>query len=458
MVFGSLTFLYFFLPAALVCYHILPKRAIGARNIVLLLFSLGFYCYGEPRMVVLLLASIGMNYGFGRWVHVKHQKLILCLCIALNLGALLVFKYLDFLIGAVNTLLRLHLPLPELSMPIGISFYTFQAMSYVIDVSRGKVPPQKNILLLALYVSMFPQLVAGPIVRYGDLAAQLTERDVSFSQIGRGVPRFVLGLSKKVLLANTLAKIADGVFSYAPAALSSAAAWLGAIAYMLQIYFDFSGYSDMAIGLGRMFGFSFPENFDHPYRSRSITEFWRCWHMSLSAWFRDYVYIPLGGNHCTTQKHIRNLLIVWTLTGLWHGANYTLLAWGLYFGLLLIAEKYWLKELLAKLPPVIAHAYALLAVLIGWVLFRSDSLSYALAFLRAMVSFSIPVNAFVWEYLIRFGWAVLIGTVCTLVRAPSLRRPGICKFAAPPVLAGALLLCTMALLADGYNPFLYFRF
>lgn len=359
MVFSSLIFLFFFLPAALFCYYIVPQKFIRVRNAVLLLFSLFFYFYGEPRLIGMLIFSILMNYLFGLSMRSTYRKPLLILCVIANLSLLGVFKYLNFFISTADSLLGLSIPVTGIVMPIGISFYTFQALSYVIDVYRREVPPQHDPFSLALYVSMFPQLIAGPIVRYHDVNVQLAVRKHSFAQFSEGISRFLSGLSKKVLLSNVFAQIADGVFKYAPNELSAAGAWMGAIGYTLQIYFDFSGYSDMAIGLGKMFGFEFLENFNYPYISKSVTEFWRRWHISLSTWFRDYVYIPLGGNRCSPARHIFNLLAVWTLTGFWHGANWTFMAWGLYFGVLLILEKKFLAGRIARLPSVLQHVYAL---------------------------------------------------------------------------------------------------
>ena len=359
MVFSSLIFLFFFLPAALFCYYIVPQKFIRVRNAVLLLFSLFFYFYGEPRLIGILIFSILMNYLFGLSMRSTYRKPLLILCVIANLSLLGVFKYLNFFISTADSLLGLSIPVTGIVMPIGISFYTFQALSYVIDVYRREVPPQHDPFSLALYVSMFPQLIAGPIVRYHDVNVQLAVRNHSFAQFSEGISRFLFGLSKKVLLSNVFAQIADGVFKYAPNELSAAGAWMGAIGYTLQIYFDFSGYSDMAIGLGKMFGFEFLENFNYPYISKSVTEFWRRWHISLSTWFRDYVYIPLGGNRCSPARHIFNLLAVWTLTGFWHGANWTFMAWGLYFGILLILEKKFLAGWITRLPSVLQHVYAL---------------------------------------------------------------------------------------------------
>ena len=343
-------------------------------------------------------------------------------------------------------------------MPIGISFYTFQALSYVIDVYRREVPPQHDPFSLALYVSMFPQLIAGPIVRYHDVNEQLAVRSHSVAQFSDGISRFVFGLSKKVLLSNVFAQIADGIFAYQPAELSTAAAWLGAIGYTLQIYFDFSGYSDMAIGLGKMFGFTFLENFNYPYISRSVTEFWRRWHISLSTWFRDYVYIPLGGNRCSPARHICNLLVVWTLTGFWHGANWTFMAWGLYFGILLILEKKFLSRLIERLPMILRHVYALFFIIIGWVFFRSDSMNLAMQYIGRMFSSNVPVNGFVTEYLIRFWPYLLFGVVLSAPVFQRLTNTRAWRVLEIPILGILGLLCVMSLLASSYNPFIYFRF
>ena len=343
-------------------------------------------------------------------------------------------------------------------MPIGISFYTFQALSYVIDVYRREVPPQHDPFSLALYVSMFPQLIAGPIVRYHDVNVQLAVRKHSFAQFSEGISRFLFGLSKKVLLSNVFAQIADGVFKYAPSELSAAGAWMGAIGYTLQIYFDFSGYSDMAIGLGKMFGFEFLENFNYPYISKSVTEFWRRWHISLSTWFRDYVYIPLGGNRCSPARHIFNLLAVWTLTGFWHGANWTFMAWGLYFGMLLILEKKFLAGWITRLPSVLQHLYALFFIVIGWVFFRSDSMGLAVQYLGSMFTSTVPLNRFVIEYLLRFWPYLLFGVVLSAPVFPHLKSTRIWRVLEFPVLAVLFTLCLMRLLASSYNPFIYFRF
>lgn len=458
MVFSSLIFLFFFLPAVLFCYYIVPTRFIRARNMVLLLFSLFFYFYGEPKLIIMLVLSILMNYLFGLSMRSRYRKSLLIFCITANLTLLGVFKYLNFFIRTADGLLGLNIQLTSIVMPIGISFYTFQALSYVIDVYRREVPPQHDPFSLALYVSMFPQLIAGPIVRYHDVNQQLAVRSHSVAQFSDGISRFVFGLSKKVLLSNVFAQIADGIFAYQPAELSTAAAWLGAIGYTLQIYFDFSGYSDMAIGLGKMFGFTFLENFNYPYISRSVTEFWRRWHISLSTWFRDYVYIPLGGNRCSPARHICNLLVVWTLTGFWHGANWTFMAWGLYFGILLILEKKFLSRLIERLPMILRHVYALFFIIIGWVFFRSDSMNLAMQYIGRMFSSNVPVNGFVTEYLIRFWPYLLFGVVLSAPVFPRLTNTRAWRVLEIPILGILGLLCVMSLLASSYNPFIYFRF
>lgn len=458
MVFSSLIFLFFFLPAVLFCYYIVPTRFIRARNMVLLLFSLFFYFYGEPKLIIMLVLSILMNYLFGLSMRSRYRKSLLIFCITANLTLLGVFKYLNFFIRTADGLLGLNIQLTSIVMPIGISFYTFQALSYVIDVYRREVPPQHDPFSLALYVSMFPQLIAGPIVRYHDVNEQLAVRSHSVAQFSDGISRFVFGLSKKVLLSNVFAQIADGIFAYQPAELSTAAAWLGAIGYTLQIYFDFSGYSDMAIGLGKMFGFTFLENFNYPYISRSVTEFWRRWHISLSTWFRDYVYIPLGGNRCSPARHICNLLVVWTLTGFWHGANWTFMAWGLYFGILLILEKKFLSRLIERLPMILRHVYALFFIIIGWVFFRSDSMNLAMQYIGRMFSSNVPVNGFVTEYLIRFWPYLLFGVVLSAPVFPRLTNTRAWRVLEISILGILGLLCVMSLLASSYNPFIYFRF
>lgn len=446
------------MPAVLFCYYIVPQRHLAVRNGVLLAFSLFFYFYGEPRLIILLLLSILINYIFGLLMRSPHRKAWLVLCIIINVGMLGVYKYLNFFIATANGLFGTNLPLTGIVMPIGISFYTFQALSYVIDVYRREAWPQKNPFSLALYVSMFPQLIAGPIVRYHDVDMQLSAREHKKEVFSEGIDRFIYGLAKKVLLSNAFAQIADGVFGHATGELTFLLAWFGAAAYTLQIYYDFSGYSDMAIGLGKMFGFQFLENFNYPYISRSVTEFWRRWHMSLSTWFRDYVYIPLGGNRCSAGRHICNLLVVWGLTGFWHGANFTFLAWGLYFGVLLIVEKYALARVLDRLPRILSHTYALFFIVIGWVLFRSDTLSYAMDYLRVMFTPSTAVDPLAVEYFMRFWPYLLFGVVLCAPLYRRITKSKAYEVLSYPLLAVLLVLCVMSLLTNSYNPFIYFRF
>ena len=384
MLFSSIPFLYTFLPCVLILYFLVPG---WLKNTVLLLSSLFFYAWGEPRFVVFMVIAIVQGYVFGLLAEKfrdrpKRAKLCLWASAVVSLGLLGYCKYADFFISGFNTLTGLSLPLLHVALPIGISFYTFQILSYVIDVYRGDVTAQRNLIDLAAYVAMFPQLIAGPIVRYADIAPQLKRRTHTLADAAYGARRFILGLSKKVLLANVLYEL---ISAYKSAAnVSVLFVWLYAAAYVLHLYFDFSGYSDMAIGLGCIFGFHFIENFNYPYISASVTEFWRRWHMSLGSWFRDYVYIPLGGSRCSKGRLVWNLFAVWSLTGLWHGANWTFVCWGLWFFVLLSLEKLLWGQALAKLPGILRHVYAMLAVFIGWIFFRSPSLPYAFSFLRAL--------------------------------------------------------------------------
>ena len=386
MLFSSIVFLFTFLPAVMILYYLLPVRF---RNVILLLASLVFYAWGEPVYLFLMLLSILFNYFSGLDIARNLQdkraaKRSLVFNLIINLAVLGFFKYEGFVLDTLNGILPVHISYHALPLPIGISFYTFQILSYIIDVYRGNVKVQTNLPNFALYVTMFPQLIAGPIVQYADVDEQLASREVSRTKFGEGSMYFIRGLAKKVLLANTSGMIFTEVSGLAKGNIAVMTAWLGAFAYMFQIYFDFSGYSDMAIGLGKMFGFEFNMNFNYPYVSKSITEFWRRWHISLSSWFRDYVYIPLGGNRVSKIKHIRNLLIVWFLTGLWHGAAWNFVAWGLYYGVILIIEKYLLSPVLDRLPDIVRHIYSIVLVVIGWVLFFSSSFGQAADYIRVM--------------------------------------------------------------------------
>ena len=456
MLFSSITFLYFFLPVTLGLYYLAPGRL---KNHVLLLASLVFYASGEPRYVVLLLLSalVGWLHGLG-FRKRPHHRGILAGGLCWNLAFLLFFKYADFLIGSVNGLLGTAIPLPGLSLPIGISFYTFQNMSYLIDVYRGDSEAEANPASYATYLCLFPQLIAGPIVRYSDVARELRQRTIDLDGLNRGVVRFTVGLGKKVLLANTLGQLAE----LAVPDQSVLFVWLRAVAYTLQIYFDFAGYSDMAIGLGAMMGFRFPENFDYPYLSRSVTEFWRRWHMTLGQWFRDYVYIPLGGSRTTRFKWLRNVLAVWMLTGIWHGASWNFLLWGLYYGLLLLVEKLWLGRCLKG--RVWPHVYVLLVTVFGFVLFHHTDLSQALEQAGAMVGLGgLPaVNATGLYYLRSYGVLLLLGILgsTTWPKKLALRlRETRAAVVLQPVFVLAVLVLVTACLVDGsFNPFLYFRF
>ena len=480
MLFSSPIFLFLFLPALLALYIICPRFA---RNALLLTASLLFYAWGELALVVVMLMSIGMNHAFGLWVERFRTRplgrYILAVAIAANLAVLVYFKYASFLIDTLNiALATLAIPLvrwPDVVMPIGISFYTFQALSYVVDVYRGEVAAERNPIRVALYISLFPQLIAGPIVRYVDVAAQIRDRRMTLDGFAAGVQRFVIGLGKKMLIANSAASVADAIFDIPDAQLGTAVAWLGIVCYTLQIYFDFSGYSDMAIGLGLMFGFRFLENFNYPYISRSLTEFWRRWHISLSTWFRDYLYIPLGGNRCTPRRIYANLLIVFLLCGLWHGASWSFIVWGLYHGTFLILERRGLSRILLPLPAIVRHAYLLCVVMVGWVLFRADHLAHALVFLKAMAGLGASNHEYhVGLFLDRGLWLVLIaGSLGSLPWLPALSARfdtwrerrwwggavegslGLCRVS---LVALVLFAASSAMLAGTYNPFIYFRF
>ncbi|MEG2678982.1 MAG: MBOAT family O-acyltransferase, partial [Oscillospiraceae bacterium] len=418
MVFSSLNFLFLFLPALFLVYYCVPAACRNGRNFVLLIFSLFFYAYGGPPFLLLMLISITMNYLFGLLVvsaNPRRCKAFMILSVVFNLGLLAWFKYAVF--AAVNlNALGVLIPIPEITLPIGISFFTFQGMSYVLDVYRKDAPSQRNPLRVALYISLFPQLVAGPIVRYTTVENEIQNRKETLEEFSKGSIRFLFGLAKKMLLANALGQIADGAFGMPIPQLSTAVAWVGVIAYTGQIYFDFSAYSDMAIGLGHMFGFRFLENFNYPYIATSITDFWRRWHISLSSWFRDYVYIPLGGNRGGTCKHIRNLLIVWMLTGFWHGAAWTFLCWGLYYAVLLIGERYLWGKRLARLPAAFKHLYTMFFVVLGWGLFRSVDISYAIGLLGALFGLGqsgLGSGQAVF-YLLQYRWELIIAVIAAL--------------------------------------------
>ena len=461
MLFSSIPFLYYFLPAVLLVYFLVPK---AARNAVLLISSLVFYAWGEPKYVFLMIATIVLFYLCGLAIGVsrsrKWQRFFLVLSVVISLGLLAVFKYADFFVDSFNAVTGLSLPLLRLALPIGISFYTFQSLSYVIDVYRGNVPAQKKTIFFGAYVALFPQLIAGPIVRYVDVARELENRTTTREDITYGLHRFLVGLGKKILLADGFALLLQIYRQQAePSVLF---AWMYAIGFTLNIYFDFSGYSDMAIGLGRILGFHFIENFDYPYLSKSVTEFWRRWHISLGSWFRDYVYIPLGGNRVTRFRWVLNILTVWALTGLWHGAAWNFVVWGLMFAVLLMAEK-WLPQL-AKLPTVLRRFYVLLLVVISFVLFNAESFSQAGSDLARMFGFGgIPaVTEATLYYLRSYGVLFAAGFIgaTPLVKtiAAKIRATKIGAVLEPLALILLLLLCTASLVDGSFSPFLYFRF
>ncbi len=478
MVFSSIIFLFLFLPATLVLYYLVGKYF---RNSLLLLASLLFYAWGEQFYVFVMLASIGLNYVFGlflsRVTGVRLQKIVLVAGITANLGILFFFKYAHFVIENINTLMAVSgigaISIPPAHLPIGISFFTFQALSYIIDVYKKRTTVQRNVFSLGLYIASFPQLIAGPIVRYHDVARQIVKRSHSFELFASGIERFVFGLSKKVLIANPMGAMADAIFALESSYLSTGTAWLGIVCYTLQIYFDFSGYSDMAIGLGRMFGFQFLENFNYPYVSRSVQEFWRRWHISLSNWFRDYLYIPLGGNRHGNSRTAINLLIVFLLCGLWHGASWNFILWGLVYGCFLIAERGWFGRFMESLPPLLQHFYVILVVMNAWVLFRVETLIdtgkyFASMYGNAAAVSMHPLIAIKLDQLFMVSLAAAI--LFSLPVYPMIREKittlqnayrvtgGFVSIAKLSILGMMLLLSVGQLAVGSYNPFIYFRF
>lgn len=467
MLFSSIPFLFYFLPCVLILYLIAPKCL---KNTVLLLSSLVFYAWGEPRYVIWMLLAITLGYIFGllieRFKEKKRiSKLFMILSVASSLAMLGYFKYVDFFIGNFNAITGLSVPLLKIALPIGISFYTFQILSYTVDVYRGDVAAQKNPIDLATYVALFPQLIAGPIVRYSDVAEQLKSRTHSFEKTALGARRFMIGLGKKILIANILGELCDTF--RASDDKSVLFFWLYAVAYSLHIYFDFSGYSDMAIGLGKIFGFDFLENFNYPYISASITEFWRRWHMSLGSWFRDYVYIPLGGNRVSRLRHLFNIFVVWMLTGFWHGAAWNFIVWGLFFAVLLMVEKLWLLKYLKK-SRVLSHIYVVILIIISFVIFDASSMGQAFSYIGSMFGAGgYPLVSTEFLYYFRsYGVVLILGIIGATPLPKKLWNriaatnigSNIMTFAEPIALS-ALLLCCSAYLVDGsYNPFLYFRF
>lgn len=456
MLFSSNVFLFCFLPVAILLYYTVFKKTNKGRNAFLLFISLFFYAWGEPVYVLLMIFSLVINYICGIAIaNDRFKKTVLITGIVLNLSSLFVFKYFDFTVTTINAVAKCNIPLLSLSLPIGISFYTFQGISYLIDVYRGEGTAQKNFMNVALYISFFPQLIAGPIVRYTQIEKQLTQRNHSFKAFSSGVERFVLGLGKKAFLSNNLALIADNAFELSKNSTASVLmSWLGIIAYTLQIYFDFSGYSDMAIGLGKMFGFELPENFNFPYIARSVSEFWRRWHMTLQGWYRDYIYIPIGGNRVALPRYIFNVFVVWLLTGLWHGANWTFVIWGLMYFVLLISEKY-LK--LNKLPRVIGHCMTLLFVMLGWVVFRSDNITQAIIYLKNMFFLNNnPVSDYNFILYIReYAFFLIPGIIFSMPVYKYIRKNEWIK----NVFLILVFAVSVSYIVRGtYNPFIYFNF
>ena len=496
MVFSSLVFLCIFLPVMIIGYYVLPKKC---RNVFLLIGSLFFYAWGEPGYIFLMLASIIGNYGFGMLIYLASRqeekkqsefgrsafrRLMLILAVAFNLGILIYFKYFNLLVTTVDDLFHADLTIPEIALPIGISFYTFQGMSYVIDVFRSEGRPledgsreslvQKNFINLALYISMFPQLIAGPIVRYTDIRGYLKERNCTFDDFAKGVERFIIGLCKKVLLANTIGEVADKIFSGEQAYMGTGVAWVGALCYTLQIFYDFSGYSDMAIGLGRIFGFRFMENFNYPYISKSITEFWRRWHISLSTWFRDYLYIPLGGNR--KGNVYLHLLIVFLATGIWHGAAWGFLVWGLWHGLFMLIERIGRqKNVKVRLPGIVKWLYTMLVVVFGWVLFKLEELPDAIGYIGKMLHIGVgsytdfgvryyldnrTIFFMICAILASIPWAQVLPRRlgCRVSELTLKTETGAGCVIKRVLLLALLVVCMLFIVNSSYNPFIYFRF
>lgn len=472
MVFSSAGFLFLFLPVTLALYSFKlfkdKERETVKKNFVLCIMSLIFYAWGEPVYIILMLISIFFNYNAAIDIDSYiskplKKKLVFIFAVIFNVFVLGFFKYYGFVVESLNSLFSLSIEYRSLPLPVGISFYTFQILSYVIDVYRGDVKAQKKLLTFATYISMFPQLIAGPIVQYYDVEKQLTDRSVTKEKFAAGIMIFVRGLGKKVLFANTIGAVYTQVLENEISSLSVASAWIGIFCYTLQIYFDFSGYSDMAIGLGKMLGFDFIQNFNFPYSAKSVTDFWRRWHISLSSWFRDYVYIPLGGNRKGTARTIINLLIVWSLTGLWHGAAWNFIVWGAYYGVLLILEKYVFSSLIEKMPTFLRHILTMGTVIIGWVFFSCENLTAAFTYLKSM--FGIFGNGFIDEnakYLLsNNAFSITLMTLSAVGVFAALPRIKNFRFNITLMSIGYMaifLLCIIYLISETYNPFLYFRF
>ena len=463
MVFSDSVFLFIFLPLTLAVYYAVP---FAFKNAVLFLTGLLFYAWGEPVYVLIMILSTAIDYCAGRIMHRYDdkpavRKATLLVSVIMNLSLLGIFKYGTFFITSVNSAFSTAIPDPALPLPIGISFFTFQSMSYTIDLYRRNIKVQKSFIDFAAFVTMFPQIVAGPIVRYEDVSAQLQSRKIDFADISDGITRFICGMCKKVLIANSVGELWSNVKELDYQTLPAATAWLGIAAFTLQIYFDFSGYSDMAIGLGKMLGFDFPENFKYPYNSKSVSEFWRRWHITLGDWFKSYVYFPLGGSRGTTAATVRNTLIVWLLTGLWHGASWNFIIWGLYYGVLIILEKFVLKKPLERIPSAVRHILTMLAVIIGWVIFEISSPASELDFIKAMLGFGGFADSFTLNALHNYT-AILVIAAAVATGIPLKLCKKIPEKKADTVSligeAAGMTACIACLVDSGYNPFLYFNF
>lgn len=463
MLFTSISFLYYFLPIVLILYFIMPKKL---KNFILLVSSLLFYFYGEPKYILLMIIEVLIAYIGAILIDKFKSKRIFIITIIIHIATLCIFKYTDFIISNINNIFKSDIPLLNIAMPIGISFYTFQILSYVIDVYKGKVKVQRNIINLFTYVSLFPQLIAGPIVRYETIEEELRNRKHSFKDFSYGAERFVIGLGKKILIANILGELCSKLSQSLES--TTVLYWLISISYMLQIYFDFSAYSDMAIGLGRIFGFHFLENFDYPYMSKSITEFWRRWHISLGSWFRDYVYIPLGGNKKGIKVQIRNILVVWALTGIWHGASWNFILWGLMFGILLMIEKIFLKKILDKIPSLFSRIYVLFMVMISFIIFSCGDIPSA--FNNILGLFGVGTHDFINDYTIYYLRSYIVVIIIAIIGSTpllkniilNLRKNKIMNMiinvVQPVFMVTLLIIITSYLVDNSYNPFLYFRF
>jgi alginate O-acetyltransferase complex protein AlgI len=468
MIFSSTNFIYVFLPIALFIYYITPRKF---KNLAIMLESYFFYSWGEPRFLLVIIAAAMIDYVNGRLMgkfreNPNIMKILLISTVILNVGLLAVFKYSSFFIHILNSITGLQVPDPKIPLPIGLSFITFQSMSYTLDLYAGRIPVQKNIITFGAYTSLFPQMIAGPIVRYSDVQKELDYRTITIENIGEGAGLFIKGLAKKVLLANNIGALWNSIKGTPLHELSVLTSWLGILAFTFQILFDFSGYTDMARGLGRMLGFTFPENFNYPYMSKSITEFWRRWHMTLGGWFRSYLYIPLGGNREGWVKQIRNLLIVWLLTGLWHGASWNFVLWGLYFGVLIICEKFFLSALLERLPKILQIAYAFLLIVFGWVLFDFNTLPMVGGYLGSMFGggtgllFDKQFLYLLYNNAIIFVFCALFSTnyPAKLYEYAKIKTGKLMDYLVPVSQGITLIVCTIYLVDATYNPFLYFRF